>query len=250
MRFRVIKNKRAFTLIELLVVVAIIALLVAILVPSLQKAREMAKRSVCMSNLHQTHLAIAMYAGDNNGYMPSTDQGQSDYNWSIHNRHYIRGDVWNPIIQQTVTTGMAYGDIWPDYVSGTVDIFWCPSSPPWPRDRWYDALPAGSGSQFGSYSYYSTFALGTPKIWDAGGETPLVADCPTEYVYIILGEYGRTAPDGFSVFAAWHYDVYNTLYYDGHISSLDYSDDILEGGISATPWYDFPWPFWDYAKNK
>ena len=67
------RNKKAgFTLIELLVVVAIIALLVAILVPSLQQARELARQTVCASNLHQWVLVIAMYANDYNGQLMET----------------------------------------------------------------------------------------------------------------------------------------------------------------------------------
>lgn len=53
---------RGFTLIELLVVVAIIALLVAILVPSLNAAREQAKRTVCATNLHSMTNTLTMYA--------------------------------------------------------------------------------------------------------------------------------------------------------------------------------------------
>ena len=61
---------RCFTLIELLVVVSIIALLVAILLPSLAKAREQAKRTVCQSNLHQVGLAVFAYALDNQQRSP------------------------------------------------------------------------------------------------------------------------------------------------------------------------------------
>src|ERR1700743_3458205 len=63
-------HPRAFTLIELLVVVAIIALLIAILIPSLSAARERAKRSACLSNLHQTHLAFVEYAQESNDEVP------------------------------------------------------------------------------------------------------------------------------------------------------------------------------------
>jgi prepilin-type N-terminal cleavage/methylation domain-containing protein len=55
------KTKRAFTLIELLVVIAIISLLLAIVVPSLRKAKEYAKKVICKSNLHQISLAMGNY---------------------------------------------------------------------------------------------------------------------------------------------------------------------------------------------
>jgi prepilin-type N-terminal cleavage/methylation domain-containing protein/prepilin-type processing-associated H-X9-DG protein len=58
---------RAFTLIELLVVIAIIAILMAILIPTLNRAREQGKRISCMSNLKQLMLAWDMYASDNDG---------------------------------------------------------------------------------------------------------------------------------------------------------------------------------------
>ena len=64
MRLR--QPKKAFTLIELLVVVSIIALLVSILLPALGKARQIAKRTICTSNVHQIGLTMMYYTNDNN----------------------------------------------------------------------------------------------------------------------------------------------------------------------------------------
>ena len=61
---------RGFTLIELLVVIAIIALLMAILMPALQRVRRQAKTSICQANLGQWGLVWSMYCQDNSGYFP------------------------------------------------------------------------------------------------------------------------------------------------------------------------------------
>lgn len=66
-----ITSRSGFTLIEVLVVVAIIALLVGVLIPSLAKAREQAKRAVCSSNFHQVAVGMGTYAADFNGFLPT-----------------------------------------------------------------------------------------------------------------------------------------------------------------------------------
>jgi prepilin-type N-terminal cleavage/methylation domain-containing protein len=62
--------RRAFTLIELLVVVSIIALLIAIMLPSMSRAQEAARRAVCGSQLHQQSVATVAYATSNLRYYP------------------------------------------------------------------------------------------------------------------------------------------------------------------------------------
>jgi len=64
-------KRKGFTLIELLVVVAIIALLISILLPSLARAREITKRAVCASNLRGIGQSMKVYANDNFDYFPT-----------------------------------------------------------------------------------------------------------------------------------------------------------------------------------
>ena len=71
LRTSIRREKAGFTLIELLVVVAIIALLISILLPSLQRAREMAKRAVCASNMGQLGRASLLYSEENDGILPT-----------------------------------------------------------------------------------------------------------------------------------------------------------------------------------
>jgi prepilin-type processing-associated H-X9-DG protein len=73
----------AFTLIEILVVIGIIALLLAIMLPTLNKARESARRTACQSNLRQIATGLLMYANDNRHWLPSPARG-----------FYPRDDDW------------------------------------------------------------------------------------------------------------------------------------------------------------
>jgi prepilin-type N-terminal cleavage/methylation domain-containing protein len=141
------KRKKGFTLIELLVVVAIIALLISILLPSLSRAREMSKRLVCGANLKGLGTSFKIYANDNDELWPvpafdssevngSPDDGKTGIEyvgqWAGNadlERYEISKDEYHPDNDPStaLSTTRAFwmlvrtGDV-------TVKQYWCPSS--------------------------------------------------------------------------------------------------------------------------
>jgi prepilin-type processing-associated H-X9-DG protein/prepilin-type N-terminal cleavage/methylation domain-containing protein len=84
-------SKKKFTLIELLVVIAIIAILAAILLPTLGKARNIAIRSECLNNLKQSMTGALLYVNDNNGLWHYLDSGSKHYwTWILIDNKYIK----------------------------------------------------------------------------------------------------------------------------------------------------------------
>ena len=83
-------RRAPFTLIELLVVVSIIAILAAMLLPAMAKARNITKQAVCLSNLRQCGMAMDLYAGDWDEYMPSNNVDQA-HNTNLTDAQGIAG---------------------------------------------------------------------------------------------------------------------------------------------------------------
>lgn len=133
MTFRpLLQRSRGFTLIELLVVIAIIAVLVSLLLPAVQHAREAARRTQCKNNLKQIGLAIHNYAGVANALPPSacinphlTATGNNG-SWGVHGRILPFLDQGNLFHIVDLTTAWDYQEA----ISGLkIPGYACPSDP-------------------------------------------------------------------------------------------------------------------------
>ena len=81
---------KGFTLIELLVVIAIIAILMGILMPALQKVKEVARETACKSNLKNVGIAVQMYLDDNERKIPNTRSGNRHRWFEADGRTYMQ----------------------------------------------------------------------------------------------------------------------------------------------------------------
>lgn len=115
-------RSKAFTLIELLVVIAIIAVLMGVLMPAMRKIKEIARQTVCRSNLRNVGLAVALYLDDNERKIPDTGSSNG-FLWVDED-----GDFRKP----GSGGGTYWGTFCRDYIKET-KIFGCPSLQRVPR---------------------------------------------------------------------------------------------------------------------
>jgi prepilin-type N-terminal cleavage/methylation domain-containing protein len=125
---------RAFTLVEVLVVVALVGVLVALLLPAVHAARGSARRTACLSNLHQLGVAAALYA-DGHGKYPAggwiphaLEPGFRSMNtgWSAALLPYLE----QPRVYELLNVGLAYSHRANETASGQVlGVYLCPAQP-------------------------------------------------------------------------------------------------------------------------
>lgn len=128
--------RKAFTLVELLIVIAIIAILAAMLLPALSKAKDKASRTICVNNQKQMALAMTMYSQDNREYMAYPNWGNTYQGWLYNPIGGQPPDLWS--LQFTNNSIAAYkSGLWFSYMPN-IKSYTCPVAD---KSSWFPQRP-------------------------------------------------------------------------------------------------------------
>ena len=229
-------GRGGFSLIELLVVISIIALLIAMLLPTLETARQVTRRTICASNERQIGIAWMTYVNDHSGWLPRADS-------RLWDGITTNTKTWAYIMADQLIGGV-YVDP-PDVVQIDQDGYLsCPTMEP---------LPAGFNT-----THRSDYGM---NYWGIGGESVFSSkpayvkfgdvDVPANQVAFIDARYApggtytgyyRAHPQyqsgGVTSIDFRHQGVVNVLYVDGHVKAYDPSiiDDHFSTRFDEAPW--------------
>jgi prepilin-type N-terminal cleavage/methylation domain-containing protein/prepilin-type processing-associated H-X9-DG protein len=175
------KARKGFTLIELLVVIAIIGILVALLLPAIQKAREAAARAQCTNNMRQIGIALHAYH-DANKYFPTAGENLSNegsgtcfymHSTATHLLPYLEhGDVYNQINIQYAYNDTAGDTASPGHTAAfktVIPTFLCPTNP----------LRPTSGADSQGYGYIDYMVINYTNLASNAPGTPGKNGVPT-----------------------------------------------------------------------
>ena len=245
---------RAFTLVELLVVIGIIAVLLAILLPAVSRAREQGRQIVCANNERQIAAAIFMYVNDNQGKLPLIISPYPP-NQTPFEAICMVSNAW---------LDYENGVLWP-YISPDVGvrqtIFNCPSDP---DPKYYvSAIDPAAPTPLRNFSYKLTFELdalsrGAPlltgsTIHGTAGiyAMPLSMVLHSDHKVLVIEQ---SSPDGIcgtddvevhisqtltSLLASRHSGQANIAFFDGHCELMDPAVFGGQSNTIATPAYEY-----------
>jgi prepilin-type N-terminal cleavage/methylation domain-containing protein len=257
---------RAFTLMELLVVVAVVALLVAILLPSLARVREQAKTLSCKSNMYQIGRAVAVFAGEHDGRCVGYAHGMEGYTKNYRVPNTGTDLAWDAILDAEIfNRNVKDSFIDSNYLIGvntsSSKTLSCPNfTTPWAGGRaWVFNQYATEGGELYPPTYSGTPMFADAAFWIEGpldrynygdrlsnyrpdqfmmveslatvyGITNLPTSDPGGAVTAALAPSPYFTPDGGPAYAFRHpyFKAANFLCFDGHVDTLRPTDDVAD----------------------
>jgi prepilin-type N-terminal cleavage/methylation domain-containing protein len=187
------QRRRGFTLVELLTVIATIAVLAALLLPILSKAKVKAQRTTCLSNLRQLGFAWALYRDDNSDYLPESYPGKTGDNLDV----WVRGDM-SKLAEAGDQELLRQGKLYP--YNRSVGIYHCSAD----RGVQIGGKTVPTVRSYSMNCFMGARKVGTDTIPSTAGDyVPFYArysEIPhPEQAWVLLEEDERSINDGFFV---------------------------------------------------